>query len=156
MKKRDLRAGQISVEVSRQVIPQPSVNNQIRWPILAVVGLAVAGMFWLLFGTKHSDQPEAKSVEQTSVAKSSIVAGGAVPSNASGPQASENGGSRLSAREIPRNANKELIENMSALAAVAGMTEDVEMAIHEVAALGDTVVPELKSLVQAGQNANVR
>jgi HEAT repeat protein len=135
---------------------QPSANNHIRWPILAVVCIAVAGSLWFLFGLKHPDQPDAKSVEQTSVPKSSDVTGQAVSSNASGPQASENGGSRLPAREVPLNANKEVIEKMSALAAVAGMTEDVEKAIHEVAALGDTVVPELKSLVQAGQNANVR
>ena len=144
MKKRGLRARKISAD------------NHIRWPILAMVCIAVAGVFWLLFGIKHPDQPDAKSVEQTSVAKSSDVTGETVPSHASGPQASENGGSRLSAREIPRNANKELVEKLSELAAVAGMTEDVEKAIHEVAALGDAVVPELKSLVQAGQNANVR
>jgi HEAT repeat protein len=36
------------------------------------------------------------------------------------------------------------------------MTEEVEAAIHEVAALGDGVVPELKHLIQADQSPSVR
>ena len=44
MKKRGLRAQKISAD------------NHIRWPILAVVCIAVTGMFWFLFGLKHPDQ----------------------------------------------------------------------------------------------------
>jgi HEAT repeat protein len=156
MKTRALRARKISVEASRQAVLQPCVDNHIRWPILVVVCIAVAGVLWLRFGIKHLDQPDAKSVEQATVQASSDVVGESVAGNAGGPQGSRNGGIHLPAPGLPWNANKELVAKLSALAASAGMTEEVETAIHEVAALGDSVVPELRHLIQADQSPNVR
>jgi HEAT repeat protein len=156
MKNRDLRARKHPVDASSQCVLHPSVNKYIRWPILTVVLFAVAGSSWLLFGTRHPDQPDAKCIEQPSVAKSSAVTGESVQSKASRSAASRNSGSHLPTRGVARNANLEFVNKLSTLAAVAGMTENVEMAIHDVAALGDNVVPELKSLVQRGQNINVR
>lgn len=156
MKKQTLRSRKISVEASRQAVLQPSGDTHIRWPILAVVCIAVAGMFWLRFGIKTPDHPDAKNVEQATVQTSSDEVGESVAGNAGGPQGSSNGGIHLPDPTLPWNTNKELVAKLSALAASAGMTEEVETAIHGVAALGDSVVPELKHLLQTDQNPNVR
>lgn len=131
-------------------------NNHVRWPIWAVFFIAVTGSSWWLFGVKNPNEPETKVVEQTSGAKTSAITRETVQRNVNRPAASRNNGNHVPHIGVSRNTNLELVGKLSTLAAVTGMTEDVELAIHEVAALGDSVVPDLKKLVQTEQNMNVR
>ena len=155
MKNRRLHA-RSAIKASRQVVLQPSVENHIRWPILLVVCVTVAGVFALLFSIQHPSHPDANSVEQSAIQSPSDVIDESIGSNADESQGGRNGGIHLPGLELSRNVNKELIEHLSALAASAGMTEEVETAIHGVATLGDGIVPELKRLLEEDQNPPVR
>lgn len=156
MKRRRSRDRRTS-KASRQIVRQPSVENHIRWPILVVVCVTLVGELWLVFGTQHPSQPDTNSVGQSGVQlPSDVIRENIASNNASESNELENLGIHLLANGLSQSPNRELIENLSELAASAGMTGKVETAIHKVAVLGDSVVPELKRLIQEDQSANVR
>ena len=134
---------------------QPSTFKQLRRLSIGIVFVALAVIVWLLSLNQHNYLAQ-QSVKQPPPQETSAVTIKSTSANTGKSQIETHGNGQSSLNPAPQGAKKELIDRMSALAAGAGITEEVERAIREVASLGDSAIPELNHLVQSDQNANVR
>jgi len=135
---------------------QTNNNKGIRWPILAAVCLLMAGACWLLLSKTYLTKPKAENIGQQETNHLEESLAQQTPSNAGKMSLAVSTNSSPMLHSENSATSRDKLQKMAALAADAGSTDELEKAIHEVAAMGDSVVPELKQLLQPGQTANVR
>jgi HEAT repeat protein len=143
---------------------QSKNDKGIRWPIITAVCLIMAASCWLLLTKNHFGQPKTEKSERQETNHLEEPLAQQTPSNTAtrissnvgkiSPATSTNSGPMP--QNQSSNPNSDKLQKMVTLAAGSGAADELEKAIHDIAALGDSVVPELKLLLQPDQTMNVR